>query len=91
MPKPTVIGPHQPGFMAQKGIQEPSIMATHLIQEANYNHKRLQQVSFDTEKAFESESHISIIQALKAFGVSEITIMKIQHSLTGFDYVEVNR
>jgi len=36
-------------------------------------------------------SHISIIQALRAFGVPEITIMAIQHySLTGFAYVEVN-
>jgi hypothetical protein len=88
---PTIIGPHQHGFMAQKGIQEPSILATHLIQEANYNHKSLQLVSFDIEKAFDRVSHISIIQALRAFGVPEITIMAIQHySLTGFSYVEVN-
>jgi hypothetical protein len=39
-------------MMAKKGIQEPSILATQLIQEAKYNHKRLQLVSFDTEKAF---------------------------------------
>jgi len=88
---PTIIGPHQHGFMAQKGIQEPSILATHLIQEANYNNKSLQLISFDIEKAFDRVSHISIIQALRAFGVPEITIMAIQHySLTGFAYVEVN-
>jgi hypothetical protein len=28
---PTIIGPHQHGFIAQKGIQEQSILATHLI------------------------------------------------------------
>jgi hypothetical protein len=28
---PTIIGPHQHGFMMQKGIQEPSLLATHLI------------------------------------------------------------
>jgi retron-type reverse transcriptase len=88
---PTIIGQHQHGFMAQKGIQEPFILATHLIQEAKYNHKSLQLVSFDIEKAFDRVSHTSIIQALRAFGVPEIMIMAIQHnSLTGFAYVEVN-
>jgi hypothetical protein len=88
---PTIIGPHQHGFMAQKGIQEPSILATHLIQEANYNNKSLQLISFDIEKAFDRVSHCSIIQALRAFGVPEITIMAIQFfSLIGFAYVEVN-
>jgi hypothetical protein len=28
---PTIIGPHQHSFMAQWGIQEPSLLATHLI------------------------------------------------------------
>jgi hypothetical protein len=28
---PTIIGLHQHGFMTQKGIQEPSLLATHLI------------------------------------------------------------
>jgi hypothetical protein len=28
---PTTIGPHQHGFMAQRGIQEPSLLATPLI------------------------------------------------------------
>jgi hypothetical protein len=77
--------------MAQKGIQEPSILATHLIQEANYNRKSLQLISFDIEKAFDRVSHISIIQALRAFGVPEIIVMAIQHySLIGYAYVEVN-
>jgi hypothetical protein len=68
---PTIIGPHQHGFMAQKGSQEPSILATHLIQEANYNNKSLQLISFDIKKAFDRVSHCSIIQALRAFGVPE--------------------
>jgi hypothetical protein len=88
---PTIIGPHQHGFMAQKGIQEPSILATHLIQEANYNNKSLQLIGSDVEKAFDRVSHCSIIQALRAFGVPEITILAIQFfSLIGFAYVEVN-
>ncbi len=88
---PTIIGPHQHCFMAQKGIQEPYILATHLIQEANYNNKSLQLISFDIEKAFDRMSHCSIVQALCAFGVPEITIMAIQcFSLIGFAYVEVN-
>ena len=88
---PTIIGSHQHGFMAQKGIQEPSILATHLIQEANYNRKSLQLISFDIEKAFDRVSHISIIQALRAFGIPEIIVMAIQYySLIGYAYVEVN-
>jgi hypothetical protein len=31
---PTIIGEHQLGFMADRGIQEPSLLATHLIQDA---------------------------------------------------------
>ncbi len=85
-----IIWPHQHGFMAQKRIQEPLMLATHLIQEANYNHKSLQLVSFDIEKAFDRVIHI-IIRALRAFGIPQITIMAIQHYfLSGFAYVEVN-
>jgi hypothetical protein len=88
---PTITGPYQHGFMAQKWIQEPSFLATHLIQEANYNNKSLQLISFDIEKAFYIASHCSIIKALLAFGVPEITIMAIQFfTLIGFAYVEVN-
>jgi hypothetical protein len=56
---PTVIGPHQHGFMANRGIQEPPILATHLIQEANRYDKPLQLISFDFEKAFDRVSHKS--------------------------------
>jgi hypothetical protein len=88
---PTVIGPHQHGFMAQRGIQEPSLLATHLIQDAAHYSKPLQLVSFDMEKAFDRVGHQIIVQALRAFGVPEIMIMAIQHyTLVGFAYVEVN-
>ena len=88
---PTIIGPHQHGFMPQKGIQEPSILATHLIQEAGRYQKPLQLVSFDIEKAFDRVSHKIILDALRAFGVPEITIMAIQHfTLVGYAFVEVN-
>jgi hypothetical protein len=88
---PTIIGPHQHGFMAKKGIQEPSILATHLIQEANRYQKPLQLVSFDIEKAFDRVGHKIILDALRAFGVPEITIEAIQRfTLVGFAYVEVN-
>ena len=88
---PTVIGPHQHGFMAKKGIQEPSILATHLIQEATKYRKPLQLVSFDIEKAFDRVSHNIIVDALRAFGVPEITINALRHyTLVGHAYVEVN-
>ncbi len=61
---PTIIGPHQHGFMMQKGIQEPSILATHLIQDATQYNKPLQLVSFNMEKAFDRVGHAIIIQAL---------------------------
>jgi hypothetical protein len=59
---PTIIGPHQHGFMMQKGIQEPSLLATHLIQDATLYSKPLQLVSFDMEKAFDRVGHAIIIQ-----------------------------
>jgi hypothetical protein len=62
---PTIIGPHQHGYMAQKGIQEPTILGTHIIQEEKYNHKSLQLVSFDIKKSFDRVSHTSIVQALR--------------------------
>jgi hypothetical protein len=55
---PTVIGPHQHGFVANRGIQELSILATHLIQEANRYDRPLQLISFHTEKAFNRVSHL---------------------------------
>jgi hypothetical protein len=88
---PAVIGPHQHGFMAQQGIQEPSLLATHLIQDAAYYNNPLQLVSFDMEKAFDRDGQQIIVQALRAFGVPEIMIMAIQHyMLVGYAYVEVN-
>jgi hypothetical protein len=70
--------------MTQKGILDTLILATHLIQEANYNHKSLQLISFDIEGS-------RCIHAPRAFGIPETIIMAIQHySLIGYDYVEVN-
>jgi hypothetical protein len=54
---PTIIGPHQHGFMAQRGIQEPSLLATHLIQDANHYQKPLQLVSFNMKKALDRVGH----------------------------------
>ena len=77
--------------MANRGIQEPSILATHLIQEANRYDKPLQLISFDIEKAFDRVSHKIILDALRAFGVPEITISALQRfALVGYAYVEVN-
>ena len=42
---PTIIGPHQHGFMSGKSIQDPIIIATSLIQDATINQKPLQLVS----------------------------------------------
>jgi hypothetical protein len=88
---PKLIGPHQHGFMPQKGIQEPSILATHLIEEANKRKKPLQLVSFDIEKAFDKVGHKIITQALRAFGVPEIMVQALQqYTLVGFARVEFN-
>jgi hypothetical protein len=88
---PTIIGLHQHGFMAQRGIQEPSLLATHLIQDAVHYQKPLQLVSFDMEKAFDRVGHHIIVEALQAFGVPEIMIMVIQHyTLVGYAFIEVN-
>jgi len=88
---PKLIGPHQHGFMPQKGIQEPSILATHLIEEANKRKKPLQLVSFDIEKAFDKVGHKIITQALRAFGVPEIMVQALQqYTLVGYARVEVN-
>jgi hypothetical protein len=50
---PEIIGEHQCGFIAGKGIQEPSLLATHLIQDAQQLKRPLQLVSLDIEKAFD--------------------------------------
>jgi exonuclease III len=88
---PKLIGPHQHGFMQQKGIQEPSLLATHLIEEADKKGKPLQLVSIDIEKAFDNVGHSVITQALRAFGIPEIMIQALrQYTLVGFARVEVN-
>jgi len=88
---PKLIGPHQHGFMPQKGIQEPSIVATHLIEEANKNNKPLQLVSFDIEQTFDKVGHTVIIQALRAFGIPETIVQVLpQYTLVGFARFEVN-
>ena len=88
---PKLIGPHQHGFMPQKGIQEPSLLATHLIEEANKHKKPLQIISFDIEKAFDKVGHKVIVQALRVFGIPEIIVQALrQYTLVGFARVEVN-
>lgn len=88
---PQIIGPHQHGFMRQKGIQEPSIIMTHLIQDANHQRTPLQLVSFDIEKAFDRVTHEVIIQALNRFGFPHIYIQAVQdYILSGYAAVEVN-
>jgi len=87
----SLIGPHQHGFMRQKGIQEPSIIITHLIQDANSTMAPLQLVSFDIEKAFDRVSHSVILQSLRSFHFPEIYTSAIQnYTLSGTAAVEVN-
>jgi len=87
----TVIGPNQHGFMPKRGIQEPTLMITHAIQDANKNNKPLQIISYDIEKAFDRVSHKLIVQALREFGIPEIMIMAIQkYTLVGYVQIEVN-
>jgi hypothetical protein len=65
--------------MVGKGIQEPSLLATHLIQDAQITGQPLQLISLDIEKAFDRLSHTIIIQALRAFGVPELVIQALQN------------
>jgi len=84
----TIINPNQHGFMPKRGIQEPSLIMTHIIQEANYHKIPVQIISYDIEKAFDRVSHTIIIQMLREFGVPEIIIMAIKHfSLIGYAQV----
>jgi hypothetical protein len=88
---PTIIGEHQHGFMTGKGIQEPSLLATHIIQDAQITGKPLQLISLDIEKAFDRISHTIIIQALRAFGIPELLIRALRnYVLVGMARVEVN-
>ncbi len=50
---PDIIGEHHYGFMQGKGIQEPLLLATHLIQDSQQNKQPLQLLSLDIEKAFD--------------------------------------
>jgi hypothetical protein len=88
---PDIIGEHQHGFMRGKGIQEPSLLATHLIQDSKQTKQPLQLVSLDIEKTFDQIGHKVIIQALRAFGVPELLIQALRrYTLVGYAKVEVN-
>jgi hypothetical protein len=58
---PTIICEYQHGFMAVEGIQELSLLATHLIQDVQQTEQPLQLISLDIEKAFDRLSHAIII------------------------------
>jgi hypothetical protein len=75
---PDIIGDHQHGFMTGKGIQEPSLLATYVIQDAQQSQRPLQLVSLDIEKAFYRVGHKNIAQTLRAFGVPEIPVQALQ-------------
>ena len=47
---PKLIGPRQNGFMPKKSVQEPTVLATHLIVEANSNKK-------GTERSLKHSGH----------------------------------
>ncbi|PVE26806.1 hypothetical protein DC007_14785, partial [Enterococcus faecalis] len=88
---PSIISDTQHGFMPNRGIQEPILLASHFIQDANKTGKPLQMVSLDMEKAFDKVSHTVIEQALQAFGIPRITIDAIKRlALVGYARVEVN-
>jgi hypothetical protein len=78
--------------MVGKGIQEPSLLATHLIQDAQLTGQPLiELISLDIEKAFDRLSHTIIIQALRAFGIPELLIQALRnYVLVGMARVEVN-
>jgi hypothetical protein len=61
---PIILGDHQHGFMAGKNILEPSLLATHLIKDAQQTHPPLQLISLDIEKPFVKSVMLS---SLKCF------------------------
>jgi hypothetical protein len=78
---------HRHGFMASKGIQEPSLIVMYLSK--NWINPSTYQSSVDIEKAFDRLSHAVIIQALCAFGVPELLIQALQnYFLTGYAKVK---
>ena len=88
---PTIIGPNQFGFMKSRGIQEPTLIATHIIQEAVQTGDPVQLISHDVEKAFDKVGHTVIAQALTAFGIPQIAVKAITNlALIGYAQVEVN-
>jgi hypothetical protein len=54
---PSINGEHQHGFMAGKDIKEPSVLATHLIQDAQQSGQPLQLISLDIRKTSNRLSH----------------------------------
>lgn len=88
---PKIIGDHQYGFMKNRGIQQPLLIANQTIQTANTEKHALQIISFDIEKAFDKTSHQIILQALNKFGFPQIIIDSINSfALSGLGKVEVN-
>ena len=88
---PSIIGKHQYGFMSGRSIQEPIMLASHLVQDAQENNKPLQLISYDLEKAFDRTSHKIIEDSLRKFGIPEIMIQSIRRlALYGWAEVEVN-
>jgi len=87
----SIIGPHQHGFMPTKGIQEPTLVMAHVVQEAAESGQPVQILSYDIENAFSKVSHTIITQSLRSFGIPEILISALeQYTLIGYAKVEVN-
>jgi len=86
-----IIGKHQHGFIAGKGIQEPILLATHAIQDANTNKKPLQIVSLDMEKAFDKIISEVVTQTMAEMGFPKKIISAIEQlPLRGTAKVEIN-
>ena len=80
---PTILSPNQHGFVPGRGIQEPILTATHILQDAERTGNSLQFISFDYEKAFDKTGHTAIKQALTAFGFPAITVEAISRAMAG--------
>ena len=86
-----ILSSNQHGFVPGRGIQEPILMATHVLQDAERTGNSLQFISFDLEKAFDKTGNTVIKQALEAFGFPLVLIEAIQRlALQGEGFVEVN-
>jgi hypothetical protein len=82
---------HQHSFIAGEGIQKPSLLATHLIKDAQKSDRPLQLISLDPKKVFDQTSHYIIIQAHRAFRVPEKLIQAFQNYIRlGYAKLEVN-